>query len=271
VSLIEDHVPADRTALADSQTDAIRATLADGSASLWDLVRAFGVTVGPSVALDATAAASLISTVRSLRRGRRPSPAAALGVGLLGAYTVAVRPRMLRWGATDAEASSTLPGDELVPDPGAQCTRAVTIDAPVESVWPWLAQIGQDRAGFYSHELLENLAGCRMHNASEIHPEWQHRQIGETVMLHHLYGLPVARFEPGRVLALNGWGAFITEPFSNDCTRLICRGRTARGPGVVLGALLIEIPHFVMERKMMLAIKHRAEAAWDFDRRERER
>jgi hypothetical protein len=261
VSLIEDHVAADRTALADSQTDAIRAKLAEGSASCWDLVRAFGVTVGPSVALDAAAAASAISTVRSLRRRRRPSPAAMLGVGLLGAYAVAMRPRMLRWGATDEEANAALPGDELVTDLGAQCTRAVTIDAPVASVWPWLAQIGQDRAGFYSYEWLENLAGCRMHNASEIHPEWQQRQIGETVMLHHLYGLPVARFEPGRVLALKGWGAFITQALPDGRTRLICRGCTPRGPGVALGALLIEIPHFVMERKMMLGIKHRAEAA----------
>lgn len=65
-----------------------------------------------------------------------------------------------------------LPGDELVEDPGIQTTRALTIDAAVRDVWPWLAQIGQDRGGFYSYEWLENLAGCRMRNAWRIHPEW---------------------------------------------------------------------------------------------------
>ena len=88
----------------------------------------------------------------------------------------------------------------------------MTIEAPPEAVWPWLAQLGQDRAGFYSYEWLENLAGCDMHNADEIHPEWQEREPGDTVYLHPLNGLPVARFEPGRVLALEDWGAFVLEP-----------------------------------------------------------
>ena len=66
----------------------------------------------------------------------------------------------------------------------------MTIEAPADAVWPWLAQLGQDRAGFYSYECLENLAGCQMHNADEIHPEWQQREPGETVYLHPLNGLP---------------------------------------------------------------------------------
>jgi hypothetical protein len=80
------------------------------------------------------------------------------------------------------------------------------VEAPREAVWPWLAQIGQDRGGFYSNEWLENLAGCRMRNAERIHPEWQHREIGEKVMLHPLNGLPVKRFAPGREIGLEGWG-----------------------------------------------------------------
>ena len=184
-----------------------------------DSARAFGVVFGPSVALDAAAGAALASAVHALRGHRRPSPGTALVSGLIGAYLTVGRPLMLHWGATREELRKPLPGDELVPDAAVQSTRAVTVDAPAEAVWPWLAQLGQDRAGFYSYEWLENLAGCEMHNADEIHPEWQEREPGETVYLHPLRGLPVARFEPGRVLALEHWGAFVLEPHGPDCTR----------------------------------------------------
>jgi len=80
--------------------------------------------------------------------------------------------------------------------------RAVQIAAPAHVVWPWIAQIGQDRGGFYSYTWLENLAGCRMHNADRIHPEWQQRAAGETVLLHPASGLKVMRFEPGSALVL---------------------------------------------------------------------
>jgi hypothetical protein len=224
-----------------------------------EAARAFGVVFGPSVVLDAAAGASVATALHALRRHRRPSRAVALASGLVGAYLAVGRPLMLHWGATSEELRKPLPGDELVPDPGIQSTRAVTIDAPPDAVWPWLAQLGQDRAGFYSYECLENLAGCEMHNADEIHPEWQQRTPGETVYLHPLKGLPVARFEPGRVYALEGWGAWVLEPYGPGCTRLIARGRTPRGVASVFDALLMEIPHFAMERKMLLGIKERAE------------
>ena len=226
-----------------------------------EAARAFGVVFGPSALLDAAAGAAVASTLHALRRRRRPSRAAALVSGVVGAYLVIGRPLMLHWGATCEELREPLPGDELVPDPAFQSTRAVTIDAPPEAVWPWVAQLGQDRAGFYSYDWLENLAGCHMHNADEIHPEWQARDVGETVYLHPSRGLPVARFDPGHALALEGWGAFVVEPVSHDRTRLIARGRTPRGAAALLDALLVEIPHFVMERKMLLGIKERAERA----------
>jgi hypothetical protein len=226
-----------------------------------DVARAFGVVFGPSVLLDAAAGAALASSVHALRRRHRPSPTVALASGLVGAYLAVGRQRMLHWGATCEDLHKSLPGDELVAAPAVQSTRAVTIEAPPEAVWPWLAQIGQDRAGFYSYDWLENLAGCEMRNADEIHPEWQVRQPGETVWLHPLNGLPVARFEPGRVLALERWGAFVLEPHGPGCTRLIARGRVPRGLGAVTNALLMEIPHFLMERRMLLGIKERAERA----------
>lgn len=236
-------------------------------AHIREAARAFGVVFGPSVVLDATAGAAVATAVHAVRRHRRPSRVVALASGVVGAYLIVGRPLMLHWGANCEELSKPLPGDELVPNPGIQSTRAITIDAPAAAVWPWLAQLGQDRAGFYSYERLENLAGCQMHNADEIHPEWQQRDIGETVYLHPLKGLPVTRFEPERVYALEGWGAWVLHPRGTDRTRLIARGRTPRGAASVFDALLMEIPHFLMERKMLLGIKERAERSYTAGRR----
>jgi hypothetical protein len=128
-------------------------------------------------------------------------------------------------------------------------------------VWPWLAQVGQDRAGFYSYEWLENLAGCEMRNADRIHPEWQHRKPGEIVHLHPAGGLTVTVFEPHRALGLEGWGTFVLEPAGTGRTRLIARGGVPRGVGAVAYGLLMEIPHFLMERRMLLGLKARVEAS----------
>lgn len=225
-------------------------------------LRGLAVTLGGSIALDGAAAASARSVLRAARRGRAPRPAAMAGVAATLLYALAVRPWMLHWGATASESDAALPGDELAPLPGSGPTRAVTVDAPPARVWPWLAQVGMDRGGFYSYALLENLAGCRVTNASRIHPEWQHRDIGEKVMLHPLVGLEVGLFEPGRTLVLTGWGAFVLQPIEGGRTRLLAR---AHGRGGVLerayNALLMEIPHFLMERRMLLGIKQRAERA----------
>jgi len=232
-----------------------------------EAARASGVVFGPSVVLDAAAAKAVASMLRALRRHRRPPRVVTTAAALVAAYLAVGRPLMLHWGANCEELHKPLPGDELVPGPAVQSTRAVTIDAPVDAVWPWLAQLGQDRGGFYSYAGLENLAGCQMHNADEIHPEWQRREPGETVYLHPLSGLPVACFEANHVLALEGWGAFVLEPAGAQRTRLIARGRTPRGAASLVNALLMEIPHFVMERKMLLGIKERAERAYTVETR----
>ena len=218
-----------------------------------DAARAFGVVLGPSVVLDAAAGAALASTVHALRRHHRPSRGAALASGLIGAYLAVGRPLMLHWGSTCEDLAAQR----------AQSTRAVTVEAPPEAVWPWLAQIGQDRGGFYSYEWLENLAGCEMRNAERVDPEWQRREVGEPVMLHPAApGLPVTIFEPGRVIGLEGWGVFVIEPAAGGSrTRLIARGRIPRGSATLFYRGLLEIPHFVMQRKMLLGIKQRAEAA----------
>jgi hypothetical protein len=145
------------------------------------------------------------------------------------------------------------------------------VNAPVEAVWPWLAQIGQDRGGFYSYEWLENLAGCRMHNADAIHPEWQQRAIGDVVKLHWALGNKVTGFEPNHAMVLEGWGAFVVEPLSDRRSRLILRSRTKRGWSAVYEVLLIELPHFFMERQMLLGLKKRAEHAWQQQLAQQER
>src|SRR5918994_7083921 len=135
--------------------------------SFMEIARAFGVTIGPSLLLDLFAAAGTLALITGRIMRSREGLArllrllAILGALLPWAYALVVRPWHLRWGATEEGIAKPLPGDELVPNPAIESTRAITVNAPVEEVWPWLAQIGQDRGGFYSYEWLENLAGCR--------------------------------------------------------------------------------------------------------------
>src|SRR5829696_8566863 len=235
--------------------------------SFTEIARAFGVTIGPSLLLNLFVAAGTLSLITGRivrpREGlaRLLRSLAILGAALPWAYALVVRPWHLRWGATEEEIGKPLPGDELAPNPAIESTRAITVNAPLEEVWPWLAQIGQDRGGFYSYEWLENLAGCRMRNANSIHPEWQHREVGERVFLHPAIGLEVAAFEPGRAIVLEGWGAFVVEPIDEKSTHVIIRSRVPRGWVALYYLLTIEIPHFIMERRMLKGIKERAERA----------
>lgn len=116
----------------------------------------------------------------------------------------ALRRWQLRWGATDAETEQPLAGDELVPNPNLTATRAITIHAGVDDVWPWIAQLGQGRGGFYSYDRLENLAGCGIHSALQINPDWQHLEVGEPVRLAPEFALTVAVAKPPHTLVLRG-------------------------------------------------------------------
>jgi len=183
-------------------------------------------------------------------------------------YWLKVRPWMLRWGATDEETTKRLPGDDLVREEAPlSATRAITIKAPVRDVWPWIAQIGQHRAGFYSYAWLENLAGCHMVNADRIVPEWQVNAPGDKVWLHPKFALQVARVEPGHALVLNDDWAFVLEPVDERTTRLIVRSHGEyKMPDLGLAPLnfvywrlFFEPAHFIMERAMLLGIKQRAE------------
>jgi hypothetical protein len=87
-----------------------------------------------------------------------------------GAYWFSLRPRHLRWGASDAEVARRWPGDEFVPSPHTRSVRAVTVNAPAERVWPWIMQVDRERGGFYSYTWLENLIGANIHNKEHMQP-----------------------------------------------------------------------------------------------------
>jgi hypothetical protein len=206
------------------------------------------------------------------KRSLAVAAAGAAGVAALAAYVFVVRPWHVRWGATDEETREALPGDELVPGAEESVTHAVTIGAPVWSVWPWLAQMGQNKGGFYSYSWLENLVGCRMRNADHIMPEFQHLKVGDRVWLHpKVPPLPVLVCEPYKAVVFGSntdepgtWGFFLKRVDDKDeATRLLVRGRgrVARGPlGWLVHHALFEPAHFVMQRKMMLEIKRLSEA-----------
>lgn len=211
-----------------------------------------------------------------MRPGRLLAAGAAMAGGL-AAYVVLVEPWARRWGADDAELTQPLPVDDLVTPGALATTRAITVDAPVDEVWPWLVQIGQDRAGFYSYTWLENLVGAGMRNAGVLHPEWQHRERGDTVRLasetrYHSLGRQIAALvEPPHALVLvsppdwerlqrggraTGAWSFFLEPLGEDRTRLLVR--SSGGP---VGSHLFDALHFLMEQKMMRGLRDRAEAA----------
>ncbi len=110
-------------------------------------------------------------------------------------YLRLIRPRQLRWGADDDEVMRRLPGDDDVPRPTFNATRAVTIAARPAEIWPWLIQIGVTRAGWYSYDLLDNLG---RHSAERIIPEFQHMAVGQVIPLSPdgKQGQWVKAFEP---------------------------------------------------------------------------
>ena len=206
------------------------------------------------------------------------------------------RPRMLRWGATADEASGPLPGDDRTPNPRVQSTRAVTIDAPPQQVWPWLLQMGIGRAGFYSHDWVERLMfharyAEGRHSATRIHPELPPLQAGGTVPMGAGISATVSEVEPYRHLIAQE--TYVLRALPGNKTRLIARYRGAgfvspaahairpdagpvprlirfavlRVPGVdpalrALDFFVADPLHHYMETGMLTGIKARAEGKY---------
>ena len=176
--------------------------------------------------------------------GRRDSPAPC------AAGWIAFRPRTLHWGATREEVARALPGDDLVADPVYVTTRAITVRAAAEAVWPWVVQLGQNRGGFYTYDVLENLFRLDIHSADHVHAEWQDLRVGEDYVSldpDETMKLTVAVFDPPRAFVIRSgapgeppqppgdftkgeiafcW-AFVVDPIDAGSSRLIVRTTAA--------------------------------------------
>ena len=191
------------------------------------------------------------------------------GLGASAAYAL-LRPFHLRWGATDAEIARAMPLDEDVPEPTYVTNRAVTIHARPEHAWPWLAQMGESpRGGYYSHAWIERLMGMRVANANTLLPEFQRVEPGDVI--DRTGYMTVKAVEPGRYLVLgppdegsdvNSTWALVLYRRGDGATRLVSRvrARLPRGARGLFWLALLDPGQFVMERKMLLEIKRRAEA-----------
>ena len=195
--------------------------------------------------------------------------AAATGLGAvaaLGAHLRWIRPRIFSWGATSDEASRPMAGDDLCPRPHLNATRAVTIAAGPEDVWPWLVQWGWHRAGFYSYDLLDN-PGRR--SARQILPQYQRLQAGDWVPMSGkttpYTAYHVVRLEPGKLMLWEKRGGtwlWLLEPDGAGHTRLITRLRSRYAwtrPTILVELILMEIGDPFMMRRCLLGIRQRAE------------
>ncbi len=175
-----------------------------------------------------------------------------------------LRRRVLTWGATAAEAGARLPGDELLEDADTVSTRAISIDATAEDVWPWLAQMGPSpRGGAYTYDWIENLLRLNMHSVDRVLPEFQHPQVGDTIAFG-ANTMRLERVEPERVIAWRSedgnwvWTFVLDE--AAGATRLLSRNRFRLPSRVMrIGMVPMEPASLVMERKMLRGIKTRAE------------
>lgn len=198
----------------------------------------------------------------------------AYGMLALTAVLIVARPWYQTWG-TSAEERATTPGYRGEDEPRYRIDRAVTVRASADSVWPWLAQIGQDRAGFYSYDWLERAMGIEVHNADALVPAWQERQVGDLVRAVQpdffggrfgpAVGWRISEWDPPRTLTLKNWGTFVVRSVDDSTSRLLVH---ARGPGrpslravpiAWFGLYVFEPAHFIMERGMLLGIQRRAE------------
>ena len=198
------------------------------------------------------------------------------------------RARAANWGATPDEVAAALPGDPLVHDPDLVLTRAITIAAPPEEVFPWLAQLGQGRGGFYSYDWLENRTGLDIRSADHILPEHQQLTAGDRIpvapgppfygftvaevaapdrlvlemRIHPFTGLATPPQTAGRNWRLDASWTFALTRVGSAWTRLVTRSRVGLRLPVGLAqpyGLVLEVLELVMERQMLLGIRERAE------------
>ncbi len=169
------------------------------------------------------------------------------------------RPWAINWGATDAEIARAMPGDSIIADVTFNATRAITVNASAEHIWPWLVQIGYGRAGLYSYDKLDNDG---IPSAEHIIPEFQNLQVGDSIPIGPGFYVGVAVLEPNRSMLLEfpewaeatwAWGLYPDGP---NRTRLVTR---LRGRPRGWSRLFADLGEIFPMRKSMLGVKRRAE------------
>lgn len=182
-------------------------------------------------------------------------------VGLVAFFYSVYRPWQLSWGATADEVTRPMVGDGLVKNPTFNATRAVTINAAAERIWPWIVQMGYKRAGFYSWDILDNDG---IPSAERIIPEYQDLKVGDLVPLSKETDAEVVDMEPNSRLLLVfqsggtvtwAWGLYKIDA---ERTRLVTRLRWR--PTSVVSQFALDAFEIIMMRKCLLGIKRRAEA-----------
>jgi hypothetical protein len=186
-------------------------------------------------------------------------------------YQEGIRPAQLHWGATPAEVARSLPFDSLVCRPDFDATRAITIHGRPEQIWPWLAQMGFRRAGFYGYDLIENLgSGQGIRSAQTILPALQHPRPGDVLPISVAASVTYAAVEPGRYVVWRDpaeppHGVFIWSlaPIDAGQTRLISRIRLRfhpRGTALLLD-LFTEFADHVAVPRILIGVRDRVEGS----------
>jgi hypothetical protein len=194
------------------------------------------------------------------------------GTALLAAlaYGPPARRWYLTYGATPQEIARPMPGDDLLPRAELVSTRAVTIDAAPEAIWPWLVQMGSGRGGAYTYDWIENLFGLDMHSADRILPQFQHLAVGDVLPLgRDGPGMRVEICDSARTLAFRSQAGDWVWIFGLDPqrggTRLVSRNRIAVPHASPVRRLVtravLEPGSLIMERRMLHGIRDRAESA----------
>jgi hypothetical protein len=189
---------------------------------------------------------------------------------IVGFYAMFARPYQLSLGATEQEINRPMPGDELDPDPGFLATRAITIQGTPQEIWPWLIQMGYDRAGFYGYDLLENLGSAQgIRSADQILPEFQDFEVGDEVPISAVASLSFYAIEPDQYLIWEGNAeddpggfAWVLYPIDNEQTRLVSRIRWSYEwdqPELIAFAPFTELTDHIAVRKILQGVKGRVE------------
>ncbi|NDJ75626.1 MAG: hypothetical protein GYB65_05145 [Chloroflexi bacterium] len=197
---------------------------------------------------------------------------AALGLltCIMAGYVFIARPYQLHWGATAEEQSADMPGDELVAEPDFFATRAITIAGTPEDIWPWLIQMGYNRAGFYGYDILENLGSDRgLHSAKRILPQYQEFQVGDAVPISSVHEMKFYAIEPNEYLIWSGTddeGSFLwaLQPVDATHTRLISRIRWSYDwsqPQSLGLTLFTEFTDHLAVREILRGVKGRVEGS----------